>query len=155
LYIQPVTQEKYNNVIEVSDEEPFAKAKALAICESTWNGDPVYRNDRQERRLPFWLRRRFNARDGNQSTEVYLKMEASGMNQWKIGEVKITRVVESEGPWDGSFILPDGTAETVRKEARIVAGDAAVRVHLIADLFKEFTPFRRLSLRSPDLICKT
>src|SRR5580693_5671699 len=105
------------NVIELSDEEQFAKAKTLAICESTWNGDPVYRNDRQERRLPFCLRRRFNARDGKQSTEVYLKMGASGVNQWKIGEVKITRVVESEGPWDGSIILPDGTAENVRKES--------------------------------------
>ena len=36
-------------------------------------------------------------------------MEASGVNQWKIGDVKITRVVESEGPWDGTFILPNGT----------------------------------------------
>ena len=43
-------------------------------------------------------------------------MEASGANQWKIGDVKITRVVESEGPWDGAFILPNGTAENVQKE---------------------------------------
>ena len=44
-------------------------------------------------------------------------MEASGVSQWKIGDVKITRVVESEGPWDGTFILPNGTAENVRKES--------------------------------------
>ena len=39
------------------------------------------------------------------------------MNQWKIGDVKITRVVESEGPWDGTFILPNGTAENIKKES--------------------------------------
>jgi glyoxylase-like metal-dependent hydrolase (beta-lactamase superfamily II) len=44
-------------------------------------------------------------------------MEASGVNQWKIGDVKITRVVESEGPWDGTMILPNGTAENVQKES--------------------------------------
>ncbi len=44
-------------------------------------------------------------------------MEASSVNQWKIGDVKITRVVESEGPWDGTFILPNGTAENVQKES--------------------------------------
>lgn len=44
-------------------------------------------------------------------------MDASGLNQWKIGDVKITRVVESEGPRDGTFILPNGTAENVQKES--------------------------------------
>ena len=44
-------------------------------------------------------------------------MEASGLNQWKIGDVTITRVVESEGPRDGTFILPNGTAENVQKES--------------------------------------
>jgi hypothetical protein len=44
-------------------------------------------------------------------------MEAGGLNQWKIGDVKITRVVESEGPWDGTFILPNGTTENVQKES--------------------------------------
>jgi hypothetical protein len=44
-------------------------------------------------------------------------MEPSGVNQWKIGNVKITRVVESEGPRDGTFILPNGTAENVKKES--------------------------------------
>jgi hypothetical protein len=47
----------------------------------------------------------------------YLKMEASGLNQWKIGDVRIIRVVESEGPRDGTFILPNGTAENVQKES--------------------------------------
>ncbi|HEY1849961.1 MAG TPA: MBL fold metallo-hydrolase [Candidatus Binataceae bacterium] len=38
------------------------------------------------------------------------------MNQWTIGDVKITRIVESEGPWDGTFILPDATRENMQKE---------------------------------------
>ena len=38
------------------------------------------------------------------------------MNQWKIGDVKITRMVESEGPWDGTFMLPNATPENVQKE---------------------------------------
>jgi glyoxylase-like metal-dependent hydrolase (beta-lactamase superfamily II) len=44
-------------------------------------------------------------------------MKANGVNQWKIGDVKITRVVESEGPWDGTMILPNGTPENVQKES--------------------------------------
>ena len=39
------------------------------------------------------------------------------MSQFNIGDVKISRIVESEGPWDGTFILPDATRENVRKEA--------------------------------------
>lgn len=38
------------------------------------------------------------------------------MNTWKIGDVKITRIVESEAPWPGTFILPNATEENVRKE---------------------------------------
>jgi glyoxylase-like metal-dependent hydrolase (beta-lactamase superfamily II) len=38
------------------------------------------------------------------------------VNQWTIGDVKITRIVESEGPWDGTFILPDATRENMQKE---------------------------------------
>ena len=38
------------------------------------------------------------------------------MNRWKIGEVSITRVIESEGPWDGTLLLPEATAANVRKE---------------------------------------
>jgi len=38
------------------------------------------------------------------------------MNRWKIGDVTITRVVESEGPWDGTLLLPNATAENVQKE---------------------------------------
>ena len=38
-------------------------------------------------------------------------MDASGLNQWKIGDVKVARVVELEGPRDGTFILPNGTAD--------------------------------------------
>jgi len=39
------------------------------------------------------------------------------MNQWKIGDVKISRVVESEARWDGTMLLPNATAENIRKEA--------------------------------------
>ncbi len=38
------------------------------------------------------------------------------MNQWKIGDVKISRVIESEAVWDGSMLLPNATAENVKKE---------------------------------------
>jgi hypothetical protein len=39
------------------------------------------------------------------------------MNQWKVGDVKISRVVESEARWDGTMLLPNATAENIRKEA--------------------------------------
>ena len=38
------------------------------------------------------------------------------MNRWTIGDVRVTRVVESEMPWDGTFLLPEATAENVTKE---------------------------------------
>ena len=38
------------------------------------------------------------------------------MNQWRIGDVKITRIVEIEVPSNGGFILPDATPENVMKE---------------------------------------
>jgi glyoxylase-like metal-dependent hydrolase (beta-lactamase superfamily II) len=37
------------------------------------------------------------------------------MNRWRVGDVKITRVVESEAPWDGTFVLPDATPENIRR----------------------------------------
>src|SRR5258708_15755912 len=39
------------------------------------------------------------------------------MNQFKVGDVKITRIIESESPWPGTFIMPDATGENVMKEA--------------------------------------
>lgn len=39
------------------------------------------------------------------------------MNQFKIGDVKITRFVESEGAWPGTWLIPNATPENVRKEA--------------------------------------
>ncbi|HSU90818.1 MAG TPA: MBL fold metallo-hydrolase, partial [Sporolactobacillaceae bacterium] len=39
------------------------------------------------------------------------------MNQFKIGDVKITRIIESEAPWPGTWLLPDATLENVKKEA--------------------------------------
>ncbi len=38
------------------------------------------------------------------------------MNQWTVGAVKITRVVESESPWNGSIIIPNATPENIKKE---------------------------------------
>jgi glyoxylase-like metal-dependent hydrolase (beta-lactamase superfamily II) len=38
------------------------------------------------------------------------------MNQFKVGDVKITRVIESEAPWPGTFIMPDAVPENVKKE---------------------------------------
>jgi glyoxylase-like metal-dependent hydrolase (beta-lactamase superfamily II) len=38
------------------------------------------------------------------------------MNRWKIGDVTITRVVESETATDLSMLLPDATPENIRKE---------------------------------------
>jgi glyoxylase-like metal-dependent hydrolase (beta-lactamase superfamily II) len=39
------------------------------------------------------------------------------MNQFKIGDVKITRIIESEAPWPGTWLLPNATLENVKKEA--------------------------------------
>ena len=39
------------------------------------------------------------------------------MNQFKIGDVTITRIIESEAPWPGTWLLPDATLENVKKEA--------------------------------------
>ncbi len=43
------------------------------------------------------------------------------MNQWQIGEVKITRFVESEGAWPGEILLPNATPENMLKEAAWLA----------------------------------
>jgi glyoxylase-like metal-dependent hydrolase (beta-lactamase superfamily II) len=39
------------------------------------------------------------------------------VSQFNVGDVKISRVVESEGPWDGTFLLPDAIRENVQKES--------------------------------------
>src|ERR1051326_6082803 len=36
------------------------------------------------------------------------------MNRWQIGDVTITRIIETEAPWDGTFVVRDATAENVR-----------------------------------------
>ena len=38
------------------------------------------------------------------------------MNQWTVGAVQITRIVESQGPWDGTILMPDATPENLRRE---------------------------------------
>ena len=43
------------------------------------------------------------------------------MNQWKIGDVKITRVIESEAVWEGTMLLPNATLENVKKEGEWLA----------------------------------
>jgi glyoxylase-like metal-dependent hydrolase (beta-lactamase superfamily II) len=35
------------------------------------------------------------------------------MNTWEIGDVKVSRVIESEAPWPGTFVLSYATPETV------------------------------------------
>ena len=39
------------------------------------------------------------------------------MNQFKVGDVKITRIIESEAAWPGTWLLPDATPRSVKKEA--------------------------------------
>ena len=39
------------------------------------------------------------------------------MNEWKIGNVTVNRVVETEALWDATRLLPDGKPETLAKEA--------------------------------------
>ncbi|MGB6553379.1 MAG: MBL fold metallo-hydrolase, partial [Candidatus Binataceae bacterium] len=39
------------------------------------------------------------------------------MNSWNIGDVKISRIIESESPWPGTFILPNATPENMLKYA--------------------------------------
>jgi glyoxylase-like metal-dependent hydrolase (beta-lactamase superfamily II) len=41
------------------------------------------------------------------------------MNQWKIGDVKITRIIESEAlmTTPGTFVMPNATGENMKKEA--------------------------------------
>jgi glyoxylase-like metal-dependent hydrolase (beta-lactamase superfamily II) len=38
------------------------------------------------------------------------------MAQWNIGDVKITRIIESEAAWPGTWLLPDATPERIAKE---------------------------------------
>jgi glyoxylase-like metal-dependent hydrolase (beta-lactamase superfamily II) len=39
------------------------------------------------------------------------------MNSWQLGDVKITRIIESEAPWPGAFIMPNATPENMKKES--------------------------------------
>jgi len=39
------------------------------------------------------------------------------VDQFKVGDVKITRIIESEAAWPGTFLLPEANAENVKKEA--------------------------------------
>ena len=39
------------------------------------------------------------------------------MSTWKIGDVKVSRIIESEAPWPGTWLLPDATPENIKKEA--------------------------------------
>ncbi len=38
------------------------------------------------------------------------------MNRWQIGDVKITRVIESENAFDMGMLLPNATPDAIRKE---------------------------------------
>jgi glyoxylase-like metal-dependent hydrolase (beta-lactamase superfamily II) len=50
------------------------------------------------------------------SQTVVANEESSEMDQWKIGDVKITRVIESESPVDGTFVIPNATGDNLKKE---------------------------------------
>ena len=39
------------------------------------------------------------------------------MSTWKIGDVKVSRIIESEAPWPGTWLLPDASPENIKKEA--------------------------------------
>ncbi|HKF29453.1 MAG TPA: MBL fold metallo-hydrolase [Candidatus Binataceae bacterium] len=39
------------------------------------------------------------------------------MSTWKIGDVTVSRIIESEAPWPGTWLLPDATADNIKKEA--------------------------------------
>jgi glyoxylase-like metal-dependent hydrolase (beta-lactamase superfamily II) len=38
------------------------------------------------------------------------------MDRWTVGDVRLTKVVESQVPWDGTILLPDATADNVKRE---------------------------------------
>jgi glyoxylase-like metal-dependent hydrolase (beta-lactamase superfamily II) len=38
------------------------------------------------------------------------------MDRWTVGDVRVTKVVESQAPWDGTILLPDATADNVERE---------------------------------------
>ena len=42
------------------------------------------------------------------------------MNQWEIGGVKITRIVELETLSKGTFVLPDATLENVKRDSELL-----------------------------------
>ena len=39
------------------------------------------------------------------------------MSTWNVGDVKVSRIIESEAPWPGTWLLPDATPENIKKEA--------------------------------------
>ena len=39
------------------------------------------------------------------------------MSTWKIGDVKITKVIESESPWEGKWLMPEATVERIQRHA--------------------------------------
>lgn len=39
------------------------------------------------------------------------------MNQWQVGDVKIARIIESEAPWPGTWLIPNATPENMQREA--------------------------------------
>ena len=39
------------------------------------------------------------------------------MSTWNVGDVKVSRIIESEAPWPGTWLLPDAIPENIKKEA--------------------------------------
>ncbi|MGH7899450.1 MAG: MBL fold metallo-hydrolase [Candidatus Binatia bacterium] len=58
------------------------------------------------------------------------------MNRWRIGDVTITRIVESESAWDGTFVLPDATPANVLRhrwlQKNFATGDGKVNMAIHA-----------------------
>ena len=49
------------------------------------------------------------------------------MSQWNIGDVKITRIIETEGSWPGTWLLADATPDRIKQERQ--GEGLAVGVH--------------------------
>src|SRR5690348_11240309 len=60
------------------------------------------------------------------------------MNRWQIGDVKITRVIESENAFDMMMLIPDATPEVIRAEEWLrpnfadEKGAAKLSIHALA-----------------------
>lgn len=54
------------------------------------------------------------------------------MNEWRIGDLKVTRIVDSEELWKGTILIPEMTAENILKEGWLVPrfADEKGKIHI-------------------------